>query len=268
MDAEKCFNKLWLKDTLIDLHEAGSREREVKMIYLMNKKAEITINTPVGETEEITAKEIVKQGTIFGPKLCCVSTDKINKVGTNTPITYIAPNLYVECLIYVDDIGAAGNNETIKTVGENLVKMEENKKFLFSTKKSNVMIIKAGKEKTEEIDIEIKRGKLQETDKYKYLGNWLNNKGNFQTQLDAIKTKAPGMIEELKRIASASKIGECDLKGQLLIYESTVIPSLLYNLEAWIKLNKQDLEELEKIQARSLKRILGLPVSTPYIMGY
>ena len=27
-DAEKCFDKLWLEDCLVDLHKAGLRERE------------------------------------------------------------------------------------------------------------------------------------------------------------------------------------------------------------------------------------------------
>ena len=32
-DAEKCFDKLWLQDCLVDLHKAGMREREVETIY-------------------------------------------------------------------------------------------------------------------------------------------------------------------------------------------------------------------------------------------
>ena len=99
-DAVKCFDKLWLKDTLVDLNEAGMREREVNMIYLLNKKAKIVIDTPVGLTNEIEINEIVKQGTIFGPKFCCVSTDKINTVGSRTPITYIKPDLYMYVCMY------------------------------------------------------------------------------------------------------------------------------------------------------------------------
>ena len=32
-------------------------------------------------TDSITVHEIVKQGTIFGPKLCSVATEKINGIG-------------------------------------------------------------------------------------------------------------------------------------------------------------------------------------------
>ena len=44
------------------------REKEVMMIYLMNERA-IIVDTPVEYTRMINAKEIIKQGTVFGPKL-------------------------------------------------------------------------------------------------------------------------------------------------------------------------------------------------------
>ena len=44
------------------------------MIYLMNERARIRVNTHVGNTRMINAKENVKQGTVFGPKLCSVVT--------------------------------------------------------------------------------------------------------------------------------------------------------------------------------------------------
>ena len=79
-DAYKCFDRLWLKDCLVELWKAGMREREVMMIYEMNKLAKIVINTPIGNTKEIEVSDIVRQGTIFGPKLCCISTQKVNNL--------------------------------------------------------------------------------------------------------------------------------------------------------------------------------------------
>ena len=45
-DSEKCFDKLWLEDCLIDLKKAGMWEREVAMILKLNEKAKIEILTP------------------------------------------------------------------------------------------------------------------------------------------------------------------------------------------------------------------------------
>ena len=44
-----------------------------------------------------------------------------------------------------------------------------------------------------------------------------------------------------------------------------VMPAYLYGLEAWGKIDKNEINEMEKIQGRALKRIFNLPISTSYI---
>ena len=121
-DAMKCFDKLWLKDCLVDMESSGMREREVKILYELNRKAEIVIETPSGETSQIEVTDIVKQGTIFGPQLCCFNTVKVNEV-TATPVTMISPEIAVSGLVYMDDIMAAGSKETIGTFLQNMGKL-------------------------------------------------------------------------------------------------------------------------------------------------
>ena len=43
------------------------------------------------------------------------------------------------------------------------------------------------------------------------------------------------------------------------------MPELLYGLEAWGKIDKDEMNEIEKIQRRALKRIFNMPISTSYI---
>ena len=43
------------------------------------------------------------------------------------------------------------------------------------------------------------------------------------------------------------------------------MPALLYGLEAWGKIDKDEMNEIEKIQGRALKRIFNVPISTSYI---
>ena len=38
---KKCFDKLWLKDCLIEMEEIGYNSNDIKMLSEMNKKAEI-----------------------------------------------------------------------------------------------------------------------------------------------------------------------------------------------------------------------------------
>ena len=263
VDAEKCFDKLWLKDTLVDLHEAGLRERETNIIYEMNKMSTIFIKTPVGETKPIIANEIVKQGTIYGPKLCCVSTDKINTLEEEC-ITYLSPDLYTKGLVFVDDMAMAGSREAIEKFGKNIKSMEEKKKFTISVKKSNYMIITNNENKTmEEVHIEVEKGIIQQTKEYKYLGNWINSKGNMDRHLEESEGKIKGMVAEVKRTGNKNKVGVLDLQIQLLLFEKTIMSTILFNLEAWTGIRAKDITRLERMQTNGLKNILGVPRTTP-----
>ena len=128
-DAYKCFDKLWLKDCLVELWRAGMREREVYMLYEMNKESNIVIETPVGMTDSITVHEIVKQCTIFGPKLCSVATENINGIGEEIS-TYITPELTIGAPVFVDYILRIGDCKTIKNVMRNTRRLEEKFRFI------------------------------------------------------------------------------------------------------------------------------------------
>ena len=72
------------------------------------------------------------------------------------------------------------------------------------------------------------------------------------------------MVEEAKWVASESNTGKVSTEAMILMYERTILPAVLYNLEVWTKWRKSDWEELERIQATTLKSMLHLPKTTPY----
>ena len=117
-DAYKCFDKLNLKDCICDISEIIGAEDAFEL-YNMNKVGKATIKTPIGLVENVEANNIVRQGTIPGPKLCNVNTDKINTIGRKC-YTYIGPRVRIETLTYVDDIqnGSSNTNEVKKSSEE------------------------------------------------------------------------------------------------------------------------------------------------------
>ena len=111
-DAYKCFDKLWLK-LFGRIMESWNEGEEVYMLNEMNKESNIVIETPVKMTDSITVHEIVKQGTIFGPKLCSMATEKINDIGEEIS-THITPELTIGAPVYVDDILGIGDCKTVE----------------------------------------------------------------------------------------------------------------------------------------------------------
>ena len=266
-DAYKCFDKLDLKTSLIDLYEILG-EHEAKLFYNLNRRAKITIQTPVGDTNPIEVKEITKQGTIYGPILCDINTDKVNSIGTKN-ITTIGPDIECMSLIYVDDIEHGGSHlKSIERAASNCNSMEQLRKYIFNNEveKTAFMIIKPkkGSKNIEELETQVKRGKIKRTREYKYVGNWYNEKYNHETSIKAKAGKVPGIITQMKYYGDSYKVGNMVYQVRMQIFESTVVPTIYHNVETWSKITKKEIEQLERMQKDILTDMMDLPKSTPY----
>ena len=262
-DAVKCFDKLWLKDSLVELYKAGCDIQDIQMIYKMNDGTVIEVETPSGMTEKLNVGEIVKQGTVLGPTLCCVTTDQINKVGESQERN-LGREL-IGILVFVDDVMSAGNPEEIRKGIRNCRTMEKLKKTTYGLKKTKHMVMNTGKEKEETIEEQVKEGTVMKTREYEYLGFFLSEKGNCMLHIIKKGLKIKGQLVALKSMACYSNVGCKFLLVRLHLYEACIVHSLLYGLEAWNKQSKQELKELEKQQAKALCNLLELPKTTPYL---
>ena len=117
---------------------------------LINKPGEHIIFPAVkitltGKTNPITVEEIVKQGTVFGPKLCCASTGKINVGLKEREVIY--PSVAIQAVTFVDDINGAGSKRFVQAVMMNCSEKEEEKLWEFSIDKTKFMCIKKQKER-------------------------------------------------------------------------------------------------------------------------
>ena len=184
-DAVKCFDKLWLRDCLVELYKAGVPPRDIEMLYSMNKEAIVTVKTPVGESKPFTCKEIVKQGTVWGPELCCVSTDGINRMGENCESN--TGEVFFGILGFMDDLFGLGSPNKIRKVIRNMRQLEIEKKYTFGTTKTKYMVMETGREVEEEIVEEIEQGIVGKTNEYEYLGLWLNNKTDLSCHIEQLR---------------------------------------------------------------------------------
>ena len=262
-DLVKCFDRLWLKDCLVDLKECGMRDRDVVMIYRLNEEAVFKVHTPAGDTEAIVVNEVVKQGTVFGSKLCCASTGKVNEGLKIEEILY--PSVHLKAVIFVDDINGIGGKGFVEGVMERCKEKEDEKLWEFSTDKSNWMCVTNRKRKTDNIEVSVKQGRIEKAEKYKYLGNMVNEKGNMDDQLIHMERKVNAVVRETNKICSPGKVGKYEFEGKKLMYDSQIVPSIYFNIEAWTNMRKADVEKLKSIQGQLIRRIFGLPKCTPYI---
>ena len=265
-DAYKCFDKLNLENCIIDLYEIVGAKEAIK-IYRLNEKGRAKIHTPIGETNMIKANNIVRQGTLAGPKLCGINTGKVNENGRKC-ITKIGQKTNIEMCTFVDDINYATSekNQLCKAV-ENLKMMEKQKGYTFNIgkEKTAILIVNKKKNKKYEIDVKVKKGNIEITNEYKYLGEWYDEKGSHATSIKMRRKKVQLYITQTKVYGNENIIGKYALTTRIKIYKTVVRPTIFHNIEGWSIINKKNIEELENIQANILKKVCDMRVTTSYL---
>ena len=111
-DIEKAFDKLWLEETLNDLCDTISKQKQnnkISLLYELNRRTDVAIKSPAGLTERKTFEDVVQQGGSFGAILCSNSLDKPGKKmlveEEEDEFTYkYKDSIKIPSLAYIDDL--------------------------------------------------------------------------------------------------------------------------------------------------------------------
>ena len=124
--------------------------------------------------------------------------DKLSKQKKN--ITLIR-DIEIEALIYVDDIMfPTSKEEGVERAVGNFRSMEALKKFTFSVNpnKSAILKIENKKKRQEEkVKAEVKKGEISMVKEYKYLGEWFNEKGTKEENIERRNKKVEYLLKEI-----------------------------------------------------------------------
>ena len=58
------------------------------------------------------------------------------------------------------------------------------------------------------------------------------------------------------------RVGRHDGRIQKMLYEKVVLPTIAYNMESTIKMTNKEMEEMEMIQGKMLRKIYNVPPLT------
>ena len=109
---------------------------------------------------------------------------------------------------------------------------------------------------------------VKEVQQERYLGDILSCDGKNQKNITARKNKGTGIITQIMSILEDICFGNYYFQVAIILRNSLLISSLLSNAEGWYKLTKSEIEELESVDERLLRKVLESPVSTPKEMLY
>ena len=263
-DVRKCFDRLWLDDGIKDLWMCGVNVRDAMMVRRMNENAKITVDSPVGLTDEFKVNNIVKQGTVYAVDICAAGMAHINNTGYGIRTMY-GPDLDIGALEYVDDMVSAGTANTSNNTVQACAMLEEKKKVSINTDAGKSAVMKINKKKyNDSITKQVNKGEFKEVIEYKLTGVWIDEKAKYMKNIIENRKRIGYLNNNTKAFANEYNMGNLATLARIQMLEIAIIPAVLHGSEAFPSFTTEEEKELEKLQGTILRGIMEVPPSTPY----
>ena len=259
-DFRLCFDKIWLEDSIISLYKLGLQNEFLALIYKINLKANIIVNTPLGCSKPFTKRSIVKQGSVTASTLCSASTGEFCSELIIGGI--IIGNMIINSLAYVDDLTTA-NTEATDAVATNteVCFFADKKKQPLNEEKCYLLPINL--KMSDPIPTQLVNEKpITIKDEVGYLGDIYNKHGNYNDLVSDRVRKGTVCTINSMALCNDSEMGCYAIHSLLLLYKAVLIQTLIFNSETWVGLPTKMVEKLEVSQMKFLKWMLHAPKGT------
>ena len=269
LDIKKCFDKVKLKDTLLDAATAGIHSKDLRMISEIHEDTEISL---IGDTTG--GKRIIKntcgQGTQWAPSgssnmIARTIEVKMKKLGLRREIIDEVVNM----ILFVDDAaGIAMTIEELRIVGKVLTEALDELALEAHPDKSRILLMGPKKYRDKmkkELETEgvyVQGWEIKTSESETYLGCQISEKGVRSTIDESIERRIRiarnKTIQLIKLLGddTMNKIGF--LQAAKTLFTSIIIPTLTYGVECYIGMNKKQENALETAMKDNLYRLLAI----------
>ena len=89
--------------------------------------------------------------------------------------------------------------------------------------------------------------------------------GQLTEHIKQLNTRCDIISREICAIGTKTQVRKVEVRVKLKLFETCLMPAFLYGMEAWKKLSKLEVQHLQQIQGKALKRIFNLLITTPLL---
>ena len=272
-DLQQAFDSLWLEDCLNDLVDTlpeEDRDDKVALLHETNQVNMVAVKTAAGLTQRENIPNIVQQGGTWGSMLCSNSVDTLGKKCRDRGEHYY---LYkgtarIIPLSFVDDInGIAKCGLDSLALNTFITTQMELKRLRFHVTDAQ------GKSKCHKMHIgrnhqmcpilKVHGTVMNEVTEETYLGDIISSDGKKQKNIKQRVSKGLGIMTEILNLLDLISFGPYLIEIALLLRESMLINGILTNVEVWYNLTTSEIKEFEDLDKVFLRKVLGVPGSTP-----
>ena len=264
-DYTTCFDSLWLEDSMLSLWNLGIQDKLFNLIYLLNEKCNIIVKTPHGTTTSASCPKIVKQGTVLSGNLCTSSTGELvsNLSATGSSIGHVN----IKASLFVDDTWTPNTNVLDSSNAHNQFVSFTKRKRLGLNDKCVVLGVNLKKGDAKPV-LKVNGTEIDFVKSTKCLGDLVSGDRSNKVLIDYKVSKGKAALVSILAMANETTFGIHYVSLGLLLYNSMFLPSLLFNSDVWTRLSTTDINKLQLIQLKALKRITHMPNSTPNCFMY
>ena len=265
-DVKKCHDSLWLHECINDLWEAGVTNDKLALFFLENESAQIAVRTASETTERVTIRNKIMQGTVWAGLMCTTTMDKLGKeVYADPALVYnYRGKVPVPPLEMVDDVISASKcGSTTVTLNATINSFIERKKLTLSADKCSRIHIGKKSKKADCVSVKVHAEEMKNSEKEKYLGDFITKEGNSNATLCARKTRAYAILAEIRSILTEIPLGSRKMEIGLALRDAWFLNGILFNSEVWSSYEEKHVEELMVIDNMILRTITGAQAKVP-----
>ena len=262
LDVTKAYDKAWLDAIMYVLNKQGVDNKLWLLVKKLNSNLKTTVMTKYGPTRKISIKDSIRQGGVLSVILYALMMDEINKelVECEKGITIPNTETKIPSLLWMDDVVLIENEKEKVQEMLNITNDVSNRYHVeFGMQKTKFM---RTSKKKDAISLKIGEKNIEETDKYAYLGEINNRILNLKDHIKHIEGKVEAAYQTLIAVAQDRDFKGIQMECIWKLVSTCIVPIITYASETW-EPNKQEMNKLNKILDKIIKRILMTPDSTP-----
>lgn len=229
----------------------------IKSIYKETKNCVITAE---GVSSTFITHKGVRQGCPLSPVLFNIFIEDLDEECRRKKLggTVIGSEK-IYSLKFADDVVlVADDKEGLGEMLKSLEKFASKNELEVNSNKTKIMIFKKGGRRGKDEKWSFKQKELEVVNRYKYLGCWFAANNSFRHHIRIQAGKVQKSINAAWGVIKRAKIDK--LSQRIHVLDMLVSSVLLYGVEIW---GWKVWEEVEVVQNRFVKMVLGLDRNTP-----
>ena len=269
VDYTKAFDSIWREALWHKLINNGIQGKILNVIKNLYAQVKSCVFLNGNKSDFFISARGVRQGENLSPLLFSLFVNDIEQEfikhgGKFIDIDDLWNNfIKIMVLMYADDTIILADSEQNLQLGLNALKSYcDTWKLEINCSKTKITIFSRNKINHSAYNFKYGDQVIETVDSYKYLGVIFNYNGSFNLALDSLRSQASRAMFSL--ISKARRLS-LPIDIQLQLFDSTVLPILLYGCEIWGYTN---VSLLESLHLKFLKMILGVHIKTCNSMVY